>query len=79
MAPRAGNGHAGPDPGAIASRSQCQEPAQGRDLAACLLPETPGGSPRERPVWLWFATIGGLAAIILADLLIAQGPGKVVT
>jgi tellurite resistance protein TerC len=44
-----------------------------------LTPETLGGRPLNVPMWLWFATIGGLLAIILADLLLVDHRPHTVT
>ena len=44
-----------------------------------MLPETPGDSPVNVPVWLWFATIGGLVAVILADLFLVDHKPHAVT
>ena len=43
-----------------------------------MLPET-WRLPLNVPVWLWFATIGGLAAIIIADLFLVDSKPHTVT
>jgi tellurite resistance protein TerC len=43
-----------------------------------MLPET-WRPPLNVPVWLWFATIGGLAAIIIADLFLVDSKPHAVT
>jgi tellurite resistance protein TerC len=44
-----------------------------------LSPETLGGRPLNVPTWLWFATIGGLMAVILADLFLVDHKPHAVT
>ncbi|MGH3586626.1 MAG: hypothetical protein ACRDQ0_09910, partial [Pseudonocardia sp.] len=47
--------------------------AEGRDLgAARCCPRSLEAPLVNVPLWLWFATIGGLVAIILADLFLVD-------